>query len=363
MYSDRSVVLALDRSGSMSGTPISETKEAAHLFVTSVLEQNAVTSVVAYSDVANVTCNFTASESVLGSAIDGINANGRTNIHDALSAAENLLDGEKSEQKIIVLMTDGMPNDGLCGDDLVAYADTLKEKGIVIYTLGFFQDLGSSDKYEAQQLLERIASDGCHIEVSTAEDLQFFFNDVADQVNGQRYYYIKIEAPVEVTVSHGEETLTTEEDELCTRSSFGALSFENSEEGEENYVRILRLKEGPKYNIHIEAKEKCRVDYTIAFMDESGKYSDFRSFENIKLSKRAEIDTVAQSSDETRLSVDSDGDGKYDTEYVATANGKAQPVDKTLDYIVMGVGAASAVGVLISFTVMLIRIRRRKALR
>ena len=53
-------------------------------------------------------------------------------------------------------MSDGMPNEGLTGDDLIEYAQSLKDDGISIYTLGFFQDLYSSDKYEAQQLMEEI---------------------------------------------------------------------------------------------------------------------------------------------------------------------------------------------------------------
>ena len=51
-----------------------------------------------------------------------------------------LKDGN-GEKKIIVLMSDGEPNEGKQGDELIAYADELKKEGILIYTLGFFENL------------------------------------------------------------------------------------------------------------------------------------------------------------------------------------------------------------------------------
>lgn len=358
--SDRTVVLALDRSSSMSGTPITETKEAASLFVSSVLDENAVASVVTYNDYAEVNCSFTASKDMLDSAINEIGTGGRTNIYDALSASERMLEDLDSENRIIVLMSDGMPNEDLCGDDLIAYADTIKAKGISIYTLGFFQSLSSQEKYEAQQLLEAIAGEGCHYEVATLADLDFIFGDIAAQINGQRYIYVKVEAPADVTVSYEDETLTSEEDELCTRSSFGTLGFENSEEGEEDYVKILRLKEGPNYNVRIEGNESGKLNYTVRIMDENGDYNDTRTFKNIKIGRKTVVDTVASNSEKTYLSVDKDGDGKYDSEYVATENSKAEPVDKTLDYVVMGVGGAAFVGIGVCTAIIVIRSKRRK---
>ena len=73
------------------------------------------------------------------------------------------------QTRIIVLMTDGEANEGKTGDDLIAYADELKQQGYLLYTLGFFQDL--TDKSEPQRVLEAMASNGHHYEVENAEDL------------------------------------------------------------------------------------------------------------------------------------------------------------------------------------------------
>lgn len=359
MVSDRSVVLALDSSGSMDGDPIYETKEAAHLFVSSVLDENAAVGIVSYDYDAELRLGFSADRSVLDSAIDDIYAGGSTNTYAGLATAESLLSVVDSEQKIIVLMSDGMPNDGLCGDELIEYAQSLKDKGITIYTLGFFQDLYSAEKYEAQQLMDAIASDGRHYEVSDADDLQFFFGDIADQVNGQLYIFVKIACPVDVTVKYKGETLCSEADRLSTRSSFGSLSFENSEDGEDA-VKVLRLKAGAEYDIKIEGTGRGSMDYTVGYMDENGEYTDFRRFNNIDIGRRTVIDTAVGSTGDTLLSVDYDGDGRYELEYKAGANEKGKPVDRTLQYIVFGVGCASALGAVVSAVILSVRVKRRK---
>lgn len=360
MLSDRSIVLTLDSSDSMSGTPIEETKDAAHRFVSSVLGQNAAVGIVSYDYDAMLQLGFSADESVLGSAIDGIRTGGRTNTYAGLATAASLLSTVDSDEKIIVLMSDGMPNEGLTGDDLIEYAQSLKDEGISIYTLGFFQDLYSSDKYEAQQLMEALASDGCHYEVADADDLQFFFGDIADQVNGQRYIYIRIACPVDVTVKYKGEKLCSEEDSLSTRTSFGSLSFENTEDGDDT-VKVLRLKEGALYDIKIEGNASGSMDYTVGYMDENGEYTDFRRFEDIDVGRRTVIDTVAGNMGDTTLSVDSDGDGSYDEVYTASENGEGKPLDRTLTYVAFGVCCASLLGAVISTVIIVVRVKRRKA--
>ena len=84
-------------------------------------------------------------------------------------------------------MSDGEPNEGKEGEDLIAYADDIKNDDILIYTLGFFENM-SGGKSSAQYLMEQLASDGCHYEVASADDLVFFFEDMADQINGQNIF-------------------------------------------------------------------------------------------------------------------------------------------------------------------------------
>ncbi len=328
---ERDAVLVLDASGSMSGTPMAETKKAAERFVETILYEEAAIGIVAYDDSSVMLSDFNKSEKILKNAIANIYSGGGTNIESGLLQAEKLLDESSAKKKFVVLMSDGQPNTGKTGDELVEYATQLKEKGLRIYTLGFFSEV--ADKTTPQTLMERIASEGCHFEVDDAEQLMFFFEDIAEQIRGTRYIYIRIACPVDVSVSYGGETLDSKDAEKTQRTEFGTLTFEEnpepSEEGNDNRIKILRLKEGVRYDIDIAGNGKGKMDYTIGFMDENGEYSDMRKFSNIKITKKTEIETIAANEKSTSLKVDEDGDGKYDYVYKAGKNGKAKIVNYT----------------------------------
>lgn len=321
--SERDIVLVLDTSGSMDGTPLDETKKASTNFVDTILEEDASIGVVNYADEANMASDFSNSKNSLDSVINNLETGGDTDIESGLRAADQMLNQSSAEKKIIVLMSDGEPNDGLVGDELISYADELKDKGICIYTLGFFESLG--DKTSAQSLMEKIASEGCHYEVSDADSLVFFFGDIADQINGQKYIYVRIACPVDVSVASQGQTLSSAENDLNLRTDFGTLTFEENEESGVNEtderIKVLRLKEGTDYDLQLVGTGHGLMNYTIGFMDDEGNYSDIRKFENIKITKRTVIDTVAATSKVSTLNIDENGDGKYDLRLRAGENG------------------------------------------
>ena len=347
---ERDVVLVLDASGSMEGTPLNETKKAATKFVDTVFEQSAK-----YDSEAEIVSPFSTDSTSLKNSISNIRTGGSTDIEDGLATAEAMLSRSSAKKKIIVLMSDGVPNDGKVGEELIAYADELKQKDIYIYTLGFFEDLGS-EKSSAQYLMERIASTGCHYEVTDANRLVYFFGDIADQINGQKYIYVRIACPVDVSVSYAGEELDSSSNNLNTRTSFGTLTFEDASDygnydssyysdssDSDDTVKVLRLKEGTDYDVKIVGTGSGRMNYSIGFMDNEGEYTDLRRFNNIRITRRTVIDTVAEVSDNTILNVDEDGDGRYDIKYKAAANGYGKEVNYSyIVYILL-----SLVGILL----------------
>lgn len=355
----RDIVLVLDTSGSMSGTPIEETRKASVNFIDTILQEDASIGIVTYEDSANMLSDFSMDRNALESVVSGIDSGGSTNIEAGLQMARDMLEYSNAEKKIIVLMSDGVPNMGKQGEELISYADEIKAEGTYIYTLGFFESLG--DKASAQALMEGIASEGCHYEVDSADNLVFFFGDIADQINGTKYIYIRIACPVDVTVSYNGETLDSDEENLSTRTSFGSLTFEEYEDetsgdDAEDRIKVLRLKEGTDYDIEINGTGRGKMDYTIGFMDETGEYSDLRKFRNIAITSRTKIDTVATVSNSTVLNVDEDGDGKYDLKYKAGENEFGELVDYT--YVIYI--AAGAVALLI---VLIVGVKMRKRFR
>ncbi len=83
--------------------------------------------------------------------------------------------------------------------------------------------------------------------MANADDLVFFFEDMADQINGQKYIYIRIACPVDVTVSYNGENLCSAEKKLNLRTDFGTLTFEENEDksnGADDRIKSPSLKGG-----------------------------------------------------------------------------------------------------------------------
>lgn len=287
---------------------------------------------------------------------------GGTNIEAGLRNAQSMLERTNAKKKIIVLMSDGEPNDGLVDEELIEYAAEIKKTGTIIYTIGFFESL--SEKSYAQYLMEQIASDGCHYEVADADQLKFFFEDMADQINGQKYIYVRIACPVDVSVSYDGETLDSSEKNLNARTSFGTLTFEENSEkleaGIDDRVKVLRLKEGTDYDLKIVGTGHGIMNYTIGFMDENGEYSDLRKFKNIKITRKTRIDTGASNSDSSILNIDEDGDGKYDIRLKAEANGYGEEITTSNWIIYVIIGAVAFVMLDIIAIVIYTKKKKRK---
>ncbi len=346
----RDIVLILDSSGSMDGVPMTETKKAAQSFVRTILQEDASIGVVSFASDADMNSDFSTDEEYLTETVSRIYAYGKTNTDSALTLAEEMLDNSSAQQKYIVLMSDGLPNLGRQGDSLIRYADTLKEKGILIYTLGFFQKLYSYELYDAQNLMEGIASDSCHFEVENASDLTFFFQDIGDQINGVPYIYIRVACPVDVRVEYNGEILSSTGN---TRTSFGTMTFEESENSYSRYgddrTKILRLREGADYKIEISGNGEGTMDYTVSFVDENGKYTDQRKVEDVPVTSSTVMESNALRDKRTILDVDEDGDGKFDRSY--DLGGPAKEAKKeplpVWAWVLIGVGGAALIGAVI----------------
>ncbi|WP_291765693.1 S8 family serine peptidase [Blautia sp.] len=391
----RDIVLVLDRSGSMDGEPLDQTKEAAVKFVDTVFEREARVSVVAYDTWASEVSPLSDDQQMLEEDIRELYADGTTNMYDGLVQADNILQDSQANRKIIVLMSDGLSNEGEndFGDfhsPLLQYAEELKNKGYYVYTLGFFTDLDSYDLYGAQQLLEGIASPGLHYEVNDPNDLVFFFDDIANQISGTRFVYIRIACPVDVTVSSDGETLSSKAESENGRTSFGTLTYETVQDesqdqggdifggslygelggslyGEEeptvqDQAKILRLNMDQDYDVEIEGYDKGTMDYSVSFPNENGEYDDVREFPGIDVTASMKATSNTGESKATYLKVDENGDGKIDTTYKTEANGTMEEVkdSKVLYIVLIAAGILILVLILVIVLVCVSRSKKKK---
>ncbi|MBE6753047.1 MAG: VWA domain-containing protein [Ruminococcaceae bacterium] len=331
-YDDRDIVLVLDVSGSMYGEPLEQTKEAAKRFVYQSVGNNSCAALVTYETYATMVCDLTNDPDRLAEKIDKIESGNLTNTMGALTEAKRILSTSGASKKIIVLMSDGLPNvNNDVADayesgknyydeidfkqELIDMSDELKSSGVIIYTLGFFQNLMAEDYNEswqyssAQNLLEAIATDGYFYNISSADNLAFFFDDVSETIAGQYSILIKIECPVDVYVTSNGETLSSVDGSSGYRTSFGSISFG----GNNNESKILRLQNDSNYNLTIVGYDTGVMDYSISYPNSDGLYIDSRKISDVPISPNTVIETTTVLKRKTVLKVDSDGDGIVDT--------------------------------------------------
>ncbi|MBQ9898771.1 MAG: VWA domain-containing protein [Ruminococcus sp.] len=358
----REVVLVLDNSGSMSGTPLDETKASAKKFIDYVFSENPSISisVVTYSDSAYTEVSQSSDKDEILDVIDGMYASGGTNMHDAIDTAWDILKESSCDKRLMIVMSDGYPCVGPTEGysdyftPVVNIASDVKDDGILIYSLGFFHNLYGSELQQCEELMESIASEGYGYNVSDVSELGFAFDEMADNVSGSYSILVRIACPVEVTVSYNGEVLSSSENNLNTKTSFGTLSFE----GDDDEIKVLKLSDDANYEVFINGTGKGTMDYSISFADENGEYSDVRTFKKVPINDETLISTHTGKSGHTTLSVDKDGDGKVDATYSAGRNRKGR-VQKSNIWLIVAVASGAILLVLLAAEIVLI-IKRAK---
>ena len=149
------VVLVLDRSSSMNGTPMDNTKTAAkdliELLITDKTKDNTRAAIVTYG--SNLLTSYTSDSltndvTTLKNTIDSIpssEGNQGTNVHAGLIKAEELLKYSGDDtQKIVILLSDGEPTYYIGTDN--------KRHG-----------MGNSDNYEDDYCIGNIYSGKCYV--------------------------------------------------------------------------------------------------------------------------------------------------------------------------------------------------------
>ncbi len=194
----RDTVLLLDVSGSMYGKPLQVMKEAAKKFCTSVLgaEGTNRVAIIAFDDDYYFN-DFSSDVSEVSSYIDGLTDMGMTNVYAPLEKAHSILSASTANVKNIVLLTDGLPNDGETlsvgkynssdsydynyANAIYDYAEKTLKPNYNVYTLGFFHSLSGSDLDFARKFLDDIQN-RAYYDVTDVDKLEFTFGEVAEDI-------------------------------------------------------------------------------------------------------------------------------------------------------------------------------------
>lgn len=183
------IILTLDRSGSMTGTPLANMKEGAKTFIDILSEATGGSqsgtigsgshiAVVSFADSATADTQLITSVDELKSAVDALTAGGSTNHADAFAKATELLDASSVSNKVIVLFTDGKTT---VGPPPAPVAAAARAKGIIIYCIG----LVGTDGVDVATL-DNWATDpsATHVAVTPdAADLEELFAELAANIS------------------------------------------------------------------------------------------------------------------------------------------------------------------------------------
>lgn len=183
------IVLVLDRSGSMAGSPLANMKEGAKTFI-DIIDESTDSSrdgnigsgshigIVSFASIAAADTELITSVEDLKNVIDGLTAGGATNHADAFSKAIELFDPDSSNAKVIVMFTDGKTTAGAPPAPVAAQA---RDAGIIIYCIGLLGD----DGIDVEVLNDWATDpDASHVAVTPdEEELEELFADLAADIS------------------------------------------------------------------------------------------------------------------------------------------------------------------------------------
>jgi len=198
--SSSSSSLVIDRSGSMSGTKLSDAKDAAKTFV-GFMTANDRAEVVSFSYNVSVDQVFTNDKSALYNAIDSLSAGGATSLYDGIWKGLDDTNLEASKRKAVIVLTDGQENwsssehgGGSPPDnsDVIGHANDLN---IPIYTIGLGLSKGITVEegvrvfrgFDPAQDLQQIANDtgGKPFDAPTSTDLEYIYVQITQRIQQQ----------------------------------------------------------------------------------------------------------------------------------------------------------------------------------
>lgn len=183
------IVLVLDRSGSMAGSPLENMKAGADTFIDIIdaatdgagdgtIGSGSRIGIVSFASTATADTQLITSVADLKDAVAGLTAGGSTNHADAFTTAVSLFDPLSANAKVIVMFTDGKTTAGAPPAPVAAAA---RAAGVIIYCIGLI----GADGIDVSVLNDWATDpDASHVAVTPDDaDLEDLFADLAANIS------------------------------------------------------------------------------------------------------------------------------------------------------------------------------------
>ena len=193
---DLEVVLVLDVSGSMTGSPLSAAQSAALSFIDE-MPRGVRVAVVTFANTTAVASSFTSDADSTAAAVLGLNAAGETALYDGLLIAAEQFDPTSRARRIVILLSDG-------GDTV---SQTTLETALVAMLgqeVSFYAIELQTPENDSEALARlATATNGTVVAATDPAALEGIFAEIADQLTNQYLLsYVSDQfGTVEVTVA------------------------------------------------------------------------------------------------------------------------------------------------------------------
>lgn len=270
------IVLVLDRSGSMAGSPLANMKQGAKTFIDIIDEATdgskdgnigygSRIGIVSFASTAVDNTQLITSVDALKSAVDSLTAGGSTNHADAFSKAIQMFDPLSSNEKVIVMFTDGRTTAGPPPEPVAAAA---KADGIIIYCIG----LVGSNGIDVNTLNEWASDpDATHVAVTPDDaELEKLFEELAANISKPGATNIVIDEVINPDFAITSVTPPTKGNAMMTDSNtiqwkIDKLGVSSNESAcLEFYIKHITQDSGEKL-----------VNQSITYSDDEGNVVDF----------------------------------------------------------------------------------------
>jgi len=171
------VVLAIDISGSMAGTPLSRAKEAAEVFV-ELLEPQDKVGLVTFDHNVYVDVPLTDDHDAVIEVIRGLEYKGDTALYQAVIDSSELLSDATEGRRVVVVLTDGKNDKANSPATEMDAVKAANDSRVMVITVGLGKEINST-------VLDGIASEtgGRFFYAPTPGDLEDVYTLISEQLH------------------------------------------------------------------------------------------------------------------------------------------------------------------------------------
>ena len=184
------VLLAIDRSGSMKGASLAAAQASTLDFVRRLGADDQY-AVVAFASRPKQLLDFTSDKTAGVSAVNDLRAAGDTALYDTVAEAARIVSEHTSDQKAIVILTDG--EDTASGCSFTEALSLARARGVEVHVIGLGRRVN-------KPLLTRLTAEtgGSCFFTNTPSDLVDIYRSILKHINTR--YEVTYRSPIDATI-------------------------------------------------------------------------------------------------------------------------------------------------------------------